>query len=415
MSREVRNLGIVLLMAGSLASAEANAQSHGYGAPADATTFTITAADGVPEVPFDLINNHLVLPLSVNGSEPLAVVLDTGMPAAGLALYAGDLTRQLPISFDPSIAARVGGAGGEGHRLTAQVAMSESLSLPGLRLDQARILMLPEMPGFTAYHQGILGYSLFGRFVVEIDYDRRLLRLHEPSEYVPPEGAIVLPLELRNNLPYVSVRVSADGVQWFEAQVVVDLGASHAVSLNSDASKRIVVPESAIATVLGHGLSGEIEGHIGRIAGLDLGGAVLQDVLTSFPMGGHQNPRGVDSLDGNLGSDVLKRFNTTFDYAGGRMILVPNESFETPFRFDRSGLRLSYSGEPRVEQILAGSPAEEQGLRVDDLLTHVNGEAVSGKEMHLVRQRLREDGEVRLSFLRNGESLERTLTLRRLI
>ncbi len=402
-------LGAVLMVFGS-----ADAQHRRMSMP-DSSTFTVTAENGVPEIPFKLINNHLILQVSVNGSEAFDVALDTGMPAGGLAIYDGPRTEALGLNIDPSIQAQVGGAGGEGALVMAQIAMQESLALEGLEIDRTRVILLPSMLTFSGYHDGIIGYSLFQRFVVELDYDQQVLRLHDPQTYEAPEDAHVLPMTMRNRLPYVTLQVTPRGRESFDAEVVVDLGASHAISLNTDWSEEVVVPEESLTTVLGRGLSGPVEGDVGRIAALELAGAKLLDVLVSFPVSEHQNPRGVDSLAGNLGGDVLRRFNTTFDYAGGRMILQPNESFGEPFTFDRSGMRLGVGIELSVEHIIAGSPADESGIRIDDVVTHLDGTAVSGKSYGDVRAALRATGEVRLSLRRGEETFEKTLTLRNLI
>ncbi|MFQ5528470.1 MAG: hypothetical protein ACE5GX_19725, partial [Thermoanaerobaculia bacterium] len=44
-------------------SAGSSAQQHRM-AMADPSSFTVTAENGVPEIPFRVINNHLILPLS---------------------------------------------------------------------------------------------------------------------------------------------------------------------------------------------------------------------------------------------------------------------------------------------------------------------------------------------------------------
>lgn len=405
-----------LTLAFGCLAAESQAQRQRHAMPmADSTVLTVTAEDGVPEVPFELINNHLILPISINGSEPLDIALDTGMPAHGLALYGKPEVEALDLDIDPAIQAAVGGAGGRGKHMTARVAMDESASLPGLRVDHARIIVMPPLPDFSGYHDGIIGYSLFERFVVELDYDRRTMRLHDPDKYRVPSDAHVLPMTFENRLPYVTLDVTAYGGKPYDAEVVVDLGASHALSLNTDWSEKIVLPETTLTTSLGHGLSGPIDGQLGRVATVGLGGAELADVLVSFPVSEHQNPRGVDSLAGNLGSDILRRFKTTFDYSGGRMVLEPNESYREPFAYDRSGLRLLPGPRLKVHGVIAGSPAAEAGIQADDIVTHVDGKAVTGEDYGEVRDRLMSDGEVSLSISRGETTLDKKLVLRRLI
>ena len=376
---------------------------------------TITAPEGVSEIPFSLQNGLVVLPLSVNGSEPLEIVLDTGMPVPGLLLYEGDSTAGLGLRLDPTRSARVGGAGGAGITHEARVAMSETLELPGLRIDRSRVLLIPGLEEFVSSHDGILGFSLFTNFVVELDFDHHRIRLHDPQSYDPPDEAVVLPLSFEGRSPHTHIRLELEEEEPFDAKVVVDLGASHALSLNTHGSDRIEVPSKSRETPLGRGLSGPVEGHVARIKLLQLGRLQLRNVVTSFPVRRHQNPRGTKSLDGNLGCGALRRFKTTFDYAGRRLVLEPNATFQEPFRFDQSGLRLAYGTELRVEHVLTGSPAEESGIEKGDVLTHLEGEAVNREDRERVLDALRNSGSVRLT-LRRGEGLStRTVELRPLI
>lgn len=384
---------------------------HGAALP-DRTIYTVAAESGVPEIPFERVNNHVVLPLSVNGSEAFRVVLDTGMPASGLVLYGSERADALELDYAP-MQAQVGGAGGHGAPIAARVAMEEQLGLPGLEMQRSRVLVLDTPDDFVDYHDGIVGYSLFSQFVVEIDNDRELIRLHDAESFEAPAAARELPLTLRGNMPFVEVGVTLDGEASFNADVVVDLGASHALSLNTAADERIRVPDPSLAATLGHGLSGPIDGRVARIDRLSLGGYELREVVTSFPVAEHQNPRGMDSLDGNLGNGALSRFTTIFDYEGGRMLLVPGERGDEPFEFDMSGLQIAHGGsELRIERVRADSPAAKAGLRVGDVVTHVDGRRTSRVSL---KQRLRTAAPIELTLLRGGERIERRLELTRQI
>jgi hypothetical protein len=336
------------------------------------------------------------------------------MPAPGLLLYESPQVAELALDFDPSVRPRVQGAGG-GEGVAARMAMNESLSLPGLEIDGAPILVVPPPADFVGYHEGVIGHSLFERFVVELDFDRGVMRLLEPETYQPAPEAHALPLTLRHRVPYTAVHVTPRDGEPFETEVVVDLGASHAISLNTGASDAIRIPTPSIETILGRGFSGPIHGRVGRLEALQLGGARLEDVVASFPVAEHQNPRGIDSLGGNLGSDALRRFETTFDYSRRRLFLRPGAAFGEPFRFDRSGLRLGMGRELCVELVLPDSPAAAAGIEIGDVLTHIDDAAVTGADYGTVRETLAGDGEVHLSLRRGDRPYERTLRLKRLL
>jgi carboxyl-terminal processing protease len=62
-------------------------------------------------------------------------------------------------------------------------------------------------------------------------------------------------------------------------------------------------------------------------------------------------------------------------------------------------------GSTRVIEVLSGSPAEKVGLKKDDLITHVNGESVSGLTPEQVIEKLRgpAHSKVDLTIVRKGQ------------
>ena len=54
-------------------------------------------------------------------------------------------------------------------------------------------------------------------------------------------------------------------------KLVLDTGASHALSLELDSDPRLVGPAQRLPTDLGQGLGGTVKGYLGRVAALQLG------------------------------------------------------------------------------------------------------------------------------------------------
>ena len=74
-----------------------------------------------------------------------------------------------------------------------------------------------------------------------------------------------------------------------------------------------------------------MRGHVGRVPAFELEGHRLHGVVATFPDPRHENPRGADSRNGNLGMGLLSRFNFTLDYAAKTLYLEPNKRFADPF------------------------------------------------------------------------------------
>ena len=115
----------------------------------------------------------------------------------------------------------------------------------------------------------VIGAALFRHFAVSIDNDRSVLTLRRPEAYRPPEGAAVVPFTVDDGMPFVEARVRTGEGDPVPIRLVVDLGASHTVSLNVKAASGLRAPERTIASVIGRGVSGEVRGRVGRIRSLE--------------------------------------------------------------------------------------------------------------------------------------------------
>ena len=389
---------------------------HGHRGGMPPPEIEVLSGDGTVVIPFELVNNHVIIPISVKGTK-FDVILDTGMPMSGLMLFGTEAVEKLDLEYGP-MKVQIGGAGGEAARLEARLALGVTVDIEDVRMKNTTVIVAPPIPHFTSYHAGVVGAALFNNFVVHIDHDEQRIHLYDPEAYSPPDGAVALPLTFSHNIPYTEVAATTADGRRIPLTLVVDIGASHAVSLNLDSTDAIAVPDRAIRTVLGRGVSGEVRGQVGRIRGLDLGGIALTDVVATFPVSDHQHPGGMDSRNGNLGDGVLKRFNVTFDYSRKKMLLIPNRQFGAPFEWDMSGMRLE-PGEDnalRIQSLVADSPAEKAGLAVDDVVTHVNGRAVSDKDMVRLRKLMKRDGSVlKVTVTREGKPIKVKLKLRRIV
>src|SRR6266568_317528 len=130
----------------------------------------------VVEIPFEVEGNWMVIPVSVNGSRPLRFVLDTG--AQGTTLQNSELADSLSLKITGKVAVRgAGGAGGE-----ASVAENVTFNIGGIELSNGRLVVRPSPPktksGFT--HDGGIGRIVFATLVVEVDWEKRVLRFYEP-------------------------------------------------------------------------------------------------------------------------------------------------------------------------------------------------------------------------------------------
>lgn len=399
-----------------LATSAASAQHRQHVAKLDGPTFEVRSNKGVVTIPFEIDTNHVIIPIEVRGNR-CRVILDTGMPMSGLMLYGTELVENLGLEYS-SERVRVGGAGGKGKHLEARLAHGVTVDIEDVQMRNASVIVMPPLHHFHASHDGVIGYSLFKNFVVRVDYDKSVVELHDPDTFSAPESSTVVPLRFNTNFPYADIEVKMNDGKKLPLTVVVDMGASHAISLNVVDGGKITVPDDSIRTIIGKGVGGNLVGQVGRVRSLELGGVTLNDVVATFPDERHQRPGGMEAQNGNLGNGLLRRFNVTFDYSRKAMLLEPNRWFDDRFEWDMSGMRLepAEGSGLRIDALVADSPAVKAGLAIDDVVTHIDGEPVSKDDLRRLREMMEHEGAVvRVTATRDGRTLEAKLKLRRLV
>lgn len=270
-------------------------------------------------IPFREQNGWVIVQASVNGSEPIDFVLDTG--ASMLSILTSERTDAL--GFDMSEVRRLGRA----DNLAAPNAAPQPgldiaigpLTLVGqtaLAIPTHTLKCSPDIP--DPPFQGVLGYELFHRYVVEFDYERRQVVLHDPKHYDYRGPGQVVAADIKRRQPYVDVRVLPPDGDAFVARLHVDSGAGIDLSLFPQASPSIVVPAGG-KEVSACFVGGEARYHVGSEVALDLGaGAVTTPVMYSI---GDQVIE--PGQHGRLGSRFLKRHKVVFDYSRGQVIFEP--------------------------------------------------------------------------------------------
>ena len=376
-------------------------------------------------IPFELHSNLIIIPVKVNDGEDLRFILDTGVRTA--ILTDGGFVDGIPTVNDRTISLM--GAGEQGE-ITAYVSSDVSFAIPeGVAAVGNSILVLKDdylqLDSFlgTRIH-GILGYELFSRFVVEVDYMRQQVVLHRPDTFRPGRSFQEIPITVVDTKPYVDgVQLSTNDSTTLTVRLMIDTGASHALMLNKSSDERITVPERNVSGYLGRGLSGEIYGQMARVSQLSIDKFDLEGVTTSFPDANafSQNLSRRTPHQGNLGGSVLKRFRVIFDYANGKLYLKKNRLFRTEFEYNMSGMELAATGplltDLIVSKVIKDSPAARAGVREGDVIVSVNGKYPPelSLAMYNTMVSLKPKKMIRLKFFRYGRVMKRKFRLERIL
>jgi predicted aspartyl protease len=333
------------------------------------------------QIPVEVINNLVVVPLVLNGQVPLKFILDTGVRTTILTqkTYADILELNYTKRYT------ISGAGGE-KLVDAFVTNNVTLEIPGIKGTGHAMLVLEddylEMRNYLgADVQGILGYELFSRFVVQFDYEKKQVTLWKPEHFKPRRSYESLPITIEDTKPYVLLDIKENPSHKEELKLLMDTGASHGLILDSESSDNLHIPEKNIKSIIGRGLGGVINGRIGRIKSLHIGKYNLERVIANYPDPNSYLDtlltKGTVERNGALGGEIMSRFKVIFDYPREKVYFRKNPSFRNKFNYNMSGLTIKAKGASlrtfEITNIRPNSPAEKSGLLAGDIISVING------------------------------------------
>jgi hypothetical protein len=314
------------------------------------------------------------------------------MPGDGLLLFNTSKVADIGFTF----ANRLVASGDSAKAISVNLADGVVFDFPGLRLPNQSALVIEGNP-FPVQQDidGIIGYALFSRYGVQLNFEKALFRGWAPAEFNGLDEYRMLPLTFRGGFPYVPCTVETQNGDSVFIQAYLDLGANAAISLNALSHPEFKFAAHAIESKVSSALGGSVSGRIGRINSLELGGFTLQRVIAASCDG--NLARCVDQPEiheGNIGTGVLSRFDVVIDYSKSRMFLKPNAAFPDPYNFNMSGIsvRKMKLGHFLIDQITPYSPAVEAGLLPYDIIVRVNGIQANQIAISEMNRILIEDG-----------------------
>jgi Aspartyl protease len=353
---------------------------------------------GAPPIPFTLESNHIVFKVRLNGHEPIGFLFDTGadenvinthrLPEFGLKTYSGTMS--------------TGGGGSAEY----DYATGATFTMSGAELRNQHVAVV-DLTGLESALGiplgGLLGYEFISRFVVEIDYEKKLLTLHDAKTWSYSGAGYVVPIAFDDGIPFTDGTISVGPKRDIPAYFVIDFGAAETMTLTSPFVRANDLEKLAQTNPFVNRPAGlenqffaqnNVRGHIDRL--------VLGDLTEqSIPVNLSVNVKGAyasANFSGTIGQSIFQRYHVFLDYARNRVIFEPTAETQVPFPERKTyGLTLLASGPDlhtyTVTAVRPGSQAERDGFKKSDVISGLNHKSASEFTLSNLREKLTHEGE----------------------
>ncbi len=365
----------------------------------------------------ELYGDHIFIHLSVDGSEPLDFVFDTG---DGLPVIDLDIAQSLNLDLNHS-ASKTSAQGA----IKGALIDHNTIELNGIQLEKdiqlyATSLRHLEM-SIGRNIDGIIGYDLLHHYVVKLNYSNGMFELYQQDSYDHDGVGETFKFKLDNYIPHIEGEVVLNDGEKLKGEFFLNTGAGTTLDFNTKFAKN----ENIVDRTGEHfsypvaGLGDTETMHFeGRVKSFSFGSFVFNNMPVGISTAKHgiQNNKKVAGI---LGNKVLNRFDITFDYSREKIYFEKNENFSNSFNVSASGIYLQLNKEMNqvlVHRVYENSPARAAGIKIDAQILKINGENAGDYSLPQMRDLLKQENKkVDLTILQNGEEKTVTLELKELI
>ena len=377
--------------------------------PPAAPDFTFPSGRAVVEVPLEVHNGQLFVRVGLNGKGPYRMLLDPG--------GANVLTPELAAALGVKATIPAPTPGAKPAQAGNALATIDRVEIGGIIVEHqtfATIDITPLMRRIEGLDDvsGVIGFELFKRFPVTLDYAGSRVQFHDPATFIYTGDGERVAFRFNDRLPEINGTV--DGIA---GNFDIDPDNRGSLTLAAAFAERNGLVARYRATqeiITGAGVVGRVRARLGRAGSLTIGGMVIDKPVTALLAPTEavaENPE----LAGIIGYGILRRFRVTFDYANQLLHFEKAAGFGAPDAFERAGLWIERGPSGYiVVDVVSGGPAALAGLKSGDVIVAINGRSWTRSSLENARAAMSAPAGTKL-VVRIAGGKDRTLTLRDLI
>ncbi|GAB4237702.1 MAG: hypothetical protein Tsb0034_12990 [Ekhidna sp.] len=373
---------------------------------------TLSAQSPITSIPFELFGDHIMIKVSIDDSEPLDFIFDTG---SGLTVLDEDVAKELGLS---------------GKRIEMNETQMDWQLIKHNTIAINHFLMEKNVKVYSTDFDhleislgrdidGIVGYDLLRHHSIYVNFDSKTINIYDLGK--APHKGDAIPFTLETSIPVIKGTVVLNNGEPHEGTFYFITGAGTTLDFNTPYAKKwdVINKTGKHYSYLVKGLSEKETPHYeGHVLSFAFGNQVIEDL----PIGISTADEGIQAsknVSGIIGSQIIRMYNFTIDFGTNMLYLERDHTYDANFKVNCSGFDIQLAKDKKtvlVHEVFEDSPASEAGIQVDDELIAINGMSMEEVNLPDLKKMLKEEGkEVELVMNRNGVEKKFTLTLRSLI
>ena len=372
----------------------------------------------------DPVSHFLIIPVQINGQEPLPFMVDTGVDQPVIIeKWAAEKLRIVPTENTKAIS--------PGNQKFPLVSLRSLLIRSTTPATDSKYTDVPASIGDVNLSDygapqiaGVLGLPLFFKLVMQLDFSQHVMYLYLPGRMdrtqLEPNAAFLKLIqpdetEARYSVSW-PVQLSNDVTTSKD-----DGGYEHTVTSTSTDTYNLWLDTGADVSCLPGTVISSLH-PVGMTAAQTLTqGGLLKSTLAFIPylrvadyvvpnlLVTRSNPESEVIAANTLGIDILRHFRVTFDFPNKELILdkfVQDSSTGIP---GTTGIRLEKRGTDFfVYRILNHSPSEKTSVHVGDQIIQIDGQTLSGYSEQVAQKTLDGDAGAVAELLVRSASANQT-------
>ncbi len=374
--------------------------------------FASYAQKKITSIPFELFGDHIFIKVSVDDSEPLDFIFDTG---SGLTVIDEEVAERLKLALKKVKLNEM-----KSH---FDLVKHNYIEINGFLMEKNINIYATELKhlemSLGRYFDGILGYDLLHHHTVHIDYDNLTMDIYDHGN--GPKDGDAIPFRLLKSIPTIRGKVVLNNNEAHDGQFFLMTGAGTTLDFNTPyaqkwdvihkTGKHYSYPTKGISEV-------ETLHYEGHIISLEFGKQIVEDL----PIGISTATSGIQAhkhVAGIIGSRILREFNVTIDIPDKMIWIKKNSHYGEKLNINSSGIDLQMSADMKkvlIHQVFDEGPAVVAGIKVNSELVSIDEKSVSEYALPDIKTILRRSGEtVNLVVKQDGAEKKVMLKLKSLI